>query len=215
VIGAQAALQLAQNRLSYAVLRAPADGVVTAIMADPGTVVAEGTPVLRLADSSAPEAEIFVPETVVSDLERQKATVTLWTRPDEPLRGRLREVSPSADPKLRTYTARFTIEDPPAWLALGMTASIALTSEAGAPLATLPASALADRGEGPAVWIVDPGTGRLTSQTVRVQAIRQDTALVTGVPDGAMVVTLGVQKLDPAARVRIAENRPGPDRRGE
>ena len=131
------------------------------------------------------------------------------------MQARLREVSPSADPKLRTYTARFTIEDPPAWLALGMTASVALTSEAAAPIATLPASALADRGEGPSVWIVDPATGRLTAQPVRIQAMRQDTVLVAGVPDGAMVVTLGVQKLDPAARVRIAENRPGPDRRAE
>ena len=65
-----------------------------------------------------------------------------------------------------------------------------------------------DRGAGPMVWVVDPPTGRLEPRPVSIRALQQDTTLVTGLRDGERVVALGVQKLDPAARVRIADTRP-------
>ena len=59
---------------------------------------------------------------------------------------RLREIAPAADPKLRTYAARFAIADPPPWLAYGMTATVRLAQDGGEALAAIPAAALADRG---------------------------------------------------------------------
>ena len=66
VISARAALQLARNRLDYAVLTAPRDGVITATLADPGTVVSEGQPVLRLAETGALEIHAYDQEDVVA-----------------------------------------------------------------------------------------------------------------------------------------------------
>ncbi len=208
VASARAALSLARNRLDYAELRAPADGVVTATLADPGTVVAEGQPVLRLAQIGAPEAEIQLPEQALPDAARPGATVTLWARPDLPLKATLRELAPAADGKLRTYSARYTIESAPDWLALGMSATLHLPGADNAAIAVLPAAALLDRGQGPMVWEVR-GAGKLVSQPVQVRRLQQDRVVVTGLQDGAMVVSMGAQKLDPAAQVRIADVRPG------
>ncbi len=207
VASARAALALARNRLDYATLRAPSDGLVTAALADPGTVVGEGQPVLRLAEAGAPEAEIQLPEQVLPDATRPGATVTLWARPDLPLKATLRELSPSADGKLRTYSARYTIADPPAWLALGMSATLHLPGADDAAIATLPASALIDRGDGAMVWTVKD-EGKLIARPVHVRRMQQDRVVVTGLENGDMVVALGAQKLDPAARVRIADERP-------
>ncbi len=204
---ARAALALARNRLDYAVLKAPADGVITAILADPGTVVADGQPVLRLAQSATLEVELALPESALPDAAAP-ATVTLWANPTVPLHASLREVAPAADPKLRTYTARYTIKSPPDWLAIGMTATLTLAAPAGETLARLPSAAVTDRGAGPMVWIVDPPTGRIEPRPVTIRALQQDTTLVTGLREGERVVALGVQKLDPAARVRIADTRP-------
>ncbi len=126
VTSARAALALARNRLDYAELRASADGVVMAALADPGTVVSEGQPVLRVAEAGPPEAEIALPEQVLPDAARPGATVTLWARPDLPLHASLRELAPSAGGKLRTYVARYAIADAPPWLALGMSATLHL-----------------------------------------------------------------------------------------
>jgi hypothetical protein len=141
------------------------------------------------------------------DATRAGATVTLWARPDLPLKATLRELAPAAGGKLRTYAARYTIESPPAWLALGMSATLRLPGADSAAIATLPAAALIDRGQGPMVWAVkDEGT--LISRPVQVRRLQQDRVVVTGLRDGEMVVALGAQKLDPAARVRVSDVRP-------
>ena len=208
VASATAAVALARNKLDYATLLAPADGIVTAVLADPGTVVAEGAAVFRVADATQPEAEISLPESAVAAARGAAATVTLWARPDVALPVTLRELSPQAEAKLRTYAARFSIADPPDWIALGMTATVHMATGADAKVATLPATALIDRGDGARVWTVDPASGRLTATAVSVQRLTQDRALVAGLRDGDLVVSLGVQKLDPAAKVRIADIRP-------
>ena len=66
----------------------------------------------------------------------------------------------------------------------------------------VPAAALADRGQGPIVWVIDGTT--VTARPVKIVALRQDRALVTGVAPGETIVALGGHKLDPAAKVRIA-----------
>ena len=209
VASAEAALQLARNRVDYAVLRAPQDGVVIATLADPGTVVAEGAPVLRLAEAGAFEAEIALPESALPDLAAAQARVGFWARPDIRLAARLRELAPQADPQLRTYTARFSIDDPPDWVALGMTATVTLSGNGGGlPVADLPAAALTDRGDGPMVWTVDAQSGRLSAHPVKIQALHDTTARVSGLEEGALVVSIGVQKLDPALKVRVADIRP-------
>ncbi len=208
VASANAALSLARNKLDYAVLRAPAAGTVTAALVDPGTVVAEGQPVLRVAEAGALEAEVALPESMLPDAAREGASVSLWARPDIRIAARLRELSPTADPRLRTYTARYTLADPPDWIAIGMTATVQLASGGGAPVANLPSAAISDRGDGPMVWVVDPQSGTITARRVGLMGLRQDHTLVSGLKDGELVVGMGVQKLDPAARVRVADIRP-------
>jgi RND family efflux transporter MFP subunit len=207
VTSARAALSLARNQLDYADLKAPADGVVTAALADPGTVVSEGQAVLRLAEAGAVEAEIQLPEQALPDAARPGATVTLWARPDLSLKASLRELAPTADGKLRTYAARYSIENPPSWLALGMSATLHLPGVEHAGTATLPASALIDRGQGPMVWAVEDA-GKLVPRPVQVRRLQQDRVVVSGLHDGEMVVALGAQKLDPGAQVRISDQRP-------
>jgi RND family efflux transporter MFP subunit len=210
VASARAALTLARNRLDYAELRAPSDGVVTSVLTDPGTVVSEGQPALRLAESGEAEAEVALPEAAVADA-RDHATVTFWARPDVVLNAHLRELSPSADAKLRTYTARYTLEGAPDWVAYGMTATVRLDAPGAEAVAALPAAALTDCGKGPMVWVVSPDGGTPEPRPVSVRSLRQDRALVSGLKDGELVVALGVQKLDPAARVRVADIRSMPE----
>lgn len=202
VEAARAALDLARNRLAHAVLHAPADGVVTALLADRGTVVAEGQPVVRLAEAGALEVEVQLPETALADAAAAGAEVSLWAHPGVAMPARLRELAAAASPGLRTYAARFTLEAPPPWIAIGMSATLAVRPKLPEGLASVPAAALADRGQGPILWAIN-GDG-VTARPVRIVSLREDRALVTGVAAGETVVALGVHKLDPAARVRVA-----------
>jgi RND family efflux transporter MFP subunit len=208
VASARAALALARNKQGYAVLVAPAAGVVTATMADPGAVVSEGEAVMRLAQRGTLEAEVGLPETAIEAARRASVTIDVWSHPEGTLRGTLRELSPTADARLRTYTARFTIPDAPDWLAQGMSVTVHLSQTGNEPVARLPLAAVTDRGAGPMVWLVSADGGDISARPVRVVALRADQALVSGLADGDLVVSLGVHRLDPHARVRVADMQP-------
>ncbi|MEZ5787351.1 MAG: efflux RND transporter periplasmic adaptor subunit [Xanthobacteraceae bacterium] len=203
--GRAATLDLARNQLGYAELKADADGVITATLAEPGQVVAVGQAVARLARHGEREALVALPETWLAEARDAKATVRLWSEPDRSFAAKLRELSPQADPATRTYAARFTLTDADDTVALGMTATVELVRAAERPSIKLPLSAVLNRGEGPSVFVVgDAGT--LALRKVRVASFNEETAFVTdGLRAGETVVTLGVQKLAPGAKVRTVE----------
>jgi RND family efflux transporter MFP subunit len=202
---ARRALDLARNQLTYSDLKADAEGVITATLAEPGQVVAIGQPVARLAHKGEKEALVSLPEGFLAEARKAKAAVRLWADRDRSFAAHLRELSPQADPATRTYAARFTIDDADDAVAFGMTATVALTEDSDAKIARLPLSAILNRGTGPSVFEVDRN-GALMLRPVTVSSYTEDTALVTsGVTDGDRVVTLGVQKLEPGLKVRTIE----------
>src|SRR5499433_238448 len=199
---ARRALDLARNQLTYADLKADADGVITATLAEAGQVVAIGQPVARLAHHGEKEAVVALPETWLNEARKSKALVRLWADRERSFEARLRELSPQADAATRTYAARFTIENADEAVAYGMTATVTLMQAADAKVAKLPLSAILNRGAGPLVYVVD-ASRTLTLRPVTVASFAEDAALVThGIADGEEVVTLGVQKLEPGLKVR-------------
>jgi len=204
---ARRALDIAQHQLGYASLRADADGVITATLAEAGQVVAVGQGVLRLAHRGDKEAVIALPETWLGEARSAEASVRLWSDPDRSFKAHLRELSPQADAATRTYAARFTIEDAGDSVALGMTSTVTLSPGTTSKVARLPLSAVLNRGGGPFVYLVDDG-GALVQRNITVASFNEHTAVVTaGVADGDRVVTLGVQKLEAGLRVRTVEVR--------
>jgi RND family efflux transporter MFP subunit len=199
---ARRALELARNQLGYADLKADADGVITATLAEPGQVVAIGQAVARLAHRGEKEAVVALPETWLGEARRSAATVRLWSDRDRSFGAHLRELSPQADPATRTYAARFTIDRADDTVAFGMTATVTLSHAADVRVARLPLSAILNRGTGPSVYLVDEESA-LQLRPVTVASFTEDTALVTGgLRDGDKVVTLGVQKLEAGLAVR-------------
>jgi RND family efflux transporter MFP subunit len=204
---ARRTLDLARNQLAYADLKADADGVITATLAEAGQVVAIGQPVARLAHRGEKEALVALPETWLGEARNAKATVRLWSDHDRSFAARLRELSPQADPATRTYAARFTILDADDSVAFGMTATVTLTHGNDTPVVRLPLSAILNRGSGASVYAVDHG-GALVLRPVAVASFTEQEALVTaGLKDGEQVVTLGVQKLEAGLKVRAVDTR--------
>jgi RND family efflux transporter MFP subunit len=204
---AQRALDLAGNQLAYAELRADADGVITATLAEPGQVVGIGQAVARLAHRGEMEAVVALPETWLGEARASIAKVRLWAGPERQFGAHLRELSPQADAMTRTYAARFTIDDPAETVALGMTATVTLAHPADAMFAKLPLAAVLNRGTGPSVYVVDE-SGALELRPVTVASFTGETALITsGVSIGERVVTLGVHKLDAGQKVRAIDHR--------
>jgi RND family efflux transporter MFP subunit len=206
LIKAERAVTLAHDALSYATLKADADGTVTGIMAEPGQVVASGAPIVRLAHSGEKEASVAIPEALVERARSADARAEFWALPGMSLRTSLRELSPNADPATRTYEARYSLKNAPASVALGMSASVRLAGD-DEKLARAPLGAILDQGDGPIVWIVDETTGAVSPSKVNIVAYDNESALIAGgAPEGALIVALGAHKLDPSQKVRVVRH---------
>lgn len=203
VDAAQAALRGHANQASYSALVSDIDGVVTAVEAEAGQVVAPGTPVVRVARTGEKEVVIGVPEGRVEAIRRSgDVTVRLWAEPGRAIRGRIREISPVADPLTRTYAVKVALPDAPQAAGLGMTASVQFAARSDTPQVRLPLSALLQKGEGTAVWLVEQGRARLVP--VAIAGVSGNELLVSsGVRPGQTVVTAGVHQLKEGQKVRI------------
>ncbi len=199
---AERAVQLDRNRLGYARLVAGADGVVTAVSAEPGQVVAAGEAVVTLAPLGEREIEVFVPESRLAAVDGASATVRLWAGGRD-YAARLREVAPRADALSRTYRARYALLDADEAVRFGMTATLSLTKGDPAPVALLPATAILDEGEGPAVFVIGDDGRTLRKRAVTLARFGDGSVTVSsGLEDGERVVTLGTAKLQDGETVR-------------
>jgi RND family efflux transporter MFP subunit len=203
---AQRSVELTNNSLSYATLVADTRGVVTATLIDPGQVVASGQTAIRVARFAEKEAVVAIPETLVSRAKEGVASVTLWSEPNRKYAAKLREIAPAADPATRTYLAKFSLPDAGDEVSLGMTATLTLADPETMRVARLPLSALFSAGGDPSLYIVDD-KGELALEPVAVKSYESNDVVITGgVSEGAKVVVLGVQKLDPAQKVRVVSS---------
>jgi RND family efflux transporter MFP subunit len=201
---ARSQLASAENNLAYTELRADAPGVVTAVQAEVGQVLAQGQGVVKVARTDELEILVGVPEHRLKVVrEAETASFELWSDPGHRYAARLRELSPSADPMSRTFPARFSVIEPPSFIGLGMTATLAFERPDAAPVAEVPLSAIFQRGTQPAVWVVDRESGAVTLRPVTIARWRDDTAaIVSGVKDGEIIATAGVHKLEPGQKVK-------------
>jgi RND family efflux transporter MFP subunit len=203
---AERSVDLTKNSLSYATLEADTRGVVTATLVEPGQVVASGQTAIRVARFAEKEAVVAIPETLLGRAKDGVATVSLWSEPDKKYTAKLREVAPSADAATRTYLAKFSLPDADDHVSLGMTATLTLADPATERVARLPLSALFSEGGDPSLYVVDDA-GDVALKPVQVKSYESNDVVISGgLDEGAKIVVLGVQKLDPAQKVRVVSS---------
>lgn len=202
VAAARAAASQAANQVAYGVLTAPHAGVITALEAEAGQVLAAGQTVARIARPDEIEVAVSVPEHRLRDFRGAAAyEVHLWSAPGRAYAARLRELAPVADPATRTYAARVALTNEDRRLAIGMTAELRMRgARAGAP--RLPVSALFHRDGVPAVWVV--ADDRVELVAVTTGAVEgNEVAITSGIEPGQRIVTAGVNRLAPGQRVTL------------
>ena len=205
------------NQENYTQLRADADGVVTAIEAEPGQVLEQGQTVLRLAQDGARDAVFAVPEDLVGQLRvGQEVAVRPWGGAAEgaaKLRATVRDIAASADPVTRTFTVKAALSGSPL-PPLGATLTVYPSAFAprGVQALRLPTSALWAQGQQTAVWVFDAASSTVRAQVIEVAQVDGNEVLVrAGLQAGAQVVATGVHVLAPGQKVSIYQAKTAPE----
>jgi len=195
----------ASENLGYTDLKADYDGVITAVGGNAGQVVSAGQMVVRLARPGEREAVFNVAEGAFKSPPKDPTVeVDLVSNPEIKATGKVRYVSPQADPETRTYTVRVSLPDAPPQMRLGanVIGSVMLGQERSV---AIPGSALFQKDGQPAVWLVDKD-GAVGLKPITVLRYEGDAVVVgNGIAQGDVVVTAGVQKLLPGQKVRIMQ----------
>lgn len=194
---AQAQLETAKDAVSFTELRADADGVITARNAEVGQVAQAAQVVFTLAHDGPRDAVFDVVETLFLGREIEPSvTVKLLSDPARQADARVREVSPTIDPSTGTVKVK---------LSLNSNTSMPL----GAPVAgsfrykplsmiQLPWSAMTSKGGMPAVWVVDPGSSKISLRAIEVEGYQTNSFTIkTGVSAGDIIVSEGTKFLRP------------------
>lgn len=209
---ARAQAQVQRNQASYATLLATGAGVVTAVEAEPGTVVAAGTPIVRLAIDGPRDVVFAVPEdgaAAMRALVGRPGAVQVRVGSDPATRpATVREVAASADPATRTFLAKADIGNAP--VQLGQTAAVLLPLPRTDGVIRVPLTAIvrgADDGRS-AAWVVDKASMTVRRVPVTVRgADGNDVVVAEGLEPGQEIVTAGVHVLSPGQRVRFYDAR--------
>jgi RND family efflux transporter MFP subunit len=213
---AQAQLSVQANQSGYAALTADVSGVVTAVEAEPGMVLAAGTPVLRLAHDGPREAWFAVPEDRAEALRALQGRsgrlqVRLWGDDARTWPATVREIAAAADPVTRTFlvkadlgrapvrlgqTATVTVSDPAAQPASPVSAGSPATAAAASAGASAPASRRSTTGFTLPLTAVFEQRGASTVWVLdRAQMVVQPRAVTVAGADGSnrIVVAAGLQ----------------------
>jgi len=215
IASAHARVRVTEEAIENANVRAPFDGVVIKKRAEVGETVSpfgvqgqasrEGGAIATIADLAELEVQTEVSENSVAKLSAgMPAEITLQAYQDQPYKGRLRQIFPSADRAKAIVEVRVSILNPDTHVKPEMTASVTFqepgagrgrsgaATESGPPAATppvvlAPKRAISQQGGASVVWVVSNGLSARRVVTLGAERIDQ-VEIKSGVVPGEVVV---------------------------
>lgn len=216
---AEGDLDKAKDDLSYTQLKAPFDGIVSAIYVENHEQVRAKQGAVRLIDSAEREMEINIPEKYISTLlgkaEKLNFAVHLDAFPGKTFTASVKEIGTEASSTTQTYPVTLTIENIPLELSLlaGMSGKAILEvplkeGKFAKPVFKVPNSAVfTDDLNRTFVWVVDPSAHTVHKKGVTLSKSGQgDFSLIEkGLSPGDFVVTAGASFLSEGQKVKLAK----------
>jgi RND family efflux transporter MFP subunit len=216
---AKSEVDKASDDLSYTLLKAPFDGIISAIYVENYEQVRAKQPALRLLDSDEREMEINIPERhiglFIKDASHITFTVKLDAFPDEQFNASVKEMGTETSSSTQTYPVTLSIKDiPPGISLLAGMSGIAIFkdpyTQASKRLIKLPKSAISTDANGPFVWTVDPQSEKVKKVTVKLEnGTTGDFVMVkSGLNVGDWVVVAGTSFLSEGQKVKLTQDQP-------
>lgn len=151
----ESAIDEARLRLSDYEVRAPIAGRILTRPVDPGQVVDVKTEIFQLGSSAAPDVECEIDETLAGKIQLgMPARLSLASRPEVIMSGRVTFVAPRVDPATGGQTVRISFLANPGDVPPGQTVDVNIIVEKRLAAIAIPRSAILRSREQPAIAVV-------------------------------------------------------------
>ncbi len=158
-------------------LIAPFDGVISAKLADSGSLASPGTPILKLESTDVFRVDIIIPESFIQSIAlSQPVSVSIPSSGSRVFEGTVRAISPAADASSRSFMVQVALPFDPT-IRSGMFSRVTLARGNQKKL-LIPASAVIHQGQLTGIFLLD------ADWIARFRILR------TGRTSGAMVEAL-------------------------
>lgn len=208
---AQAALALAETRLSKMELRAPFDGVAGLRGVSVGAFVNVGTPIANLEKIDVLKVDFKIPEIHLGTVKAgQKVEITVDAYPDRTFEGEIYAINPLVDVNGRALQLRARLNNADQVLRPGLFARVLVKGTTEREAVFVPEAAVLPRGEDTFVYVVD-GKQAVERRVKLGQRGNAEVEVLEGLTPNATIVTAGQHKLRDGVTVDIApsDNRTG------
>ncbi len=203
---AQAGLRKAQDERDFAQLKPDFAGVVSAVNAEVGQVVAAGQSVVTVARPDVREAVVDVPDMVAETVRTgDPFLIFLQADPRVQAEGHVREVAPQADSATRLRRVKITLDQASGAFRLGTTITALRSNGNGKKQMILPLTALLEQDGGTFVWVADPQSSTVQRKPVQVQSRTDTDFTATGLEDGQLIVRAGIHSLQDGQKVKLPQ----------
>jgi RND family efflux transporter MFP subunit len=210
VAAAEANVARLNEVLSYRVVKAPFDGVITLRNVDTGTLVVSGTTLIyRIAQTGMLRAYVNVPQASASSVHQgQAASLSVSSLPGRRFAGTVARTANALDPSSRTMLVEVEVPNKDGSLFPGMYAQVDLSSSQAGRSVSIPPEALIFRADGTQVAMVHP------DHTIHLQKVTvgrdygNKLEIVQGLQEGDTIVanpgdsTQEGVKIEPVAQER-------------
>ena len=204
-------LDLQERQLRFNEIRAPVDGIVTAVRFEVNEVIQAGAPLVELSAGEDIEMQVGVPEGHIARIRiGEPVRVRFSALPGEEFAARVREISWALDAS-STYPVRVRLDAPSPSIRPGMAGDAEFRFVSGGredPL-VVPIKAVGEDAGGRYVFVIgeaDEGVGTVQRRPVRVGSLVADGFVVEeGLAEGELVATAGLGSLMNGMKVRLLQ----------
>lgn len=193
----------------YLTIRAPVTGVITSRMADPGTVVSPGTPILKLAELDRMRVQANISAADLGKIGVGTPLTAVAAGNSIPITARVTSILPAANEATRTSVVEAVIPNPGQRLLPGEFLTLQFHGQAAKRTLIAPVTAIVSMSQatgssqgtdGNGIWTAVDGTAHLVSVTLGATNGTNQQVL-SGLKEGDLIIVGGGEGLTEGAAI--------------
>ncbi|MFS8368526.1 efflux RND transporter periplasmic adaptor subunit [Acetobacter oryzifermentans] len=200
---AKEAEKLAESQEQQSMVRAPEDGIIIKVSAQPGALAGVGSEIIVMAAGN-PEIDVELYDSKSVNIgEQAKITIIGDTHPIV-VKGEVVRISPYFDPDTKVRHARLALKNPLP-IPLNTSVFVTLLPEQVKNFVRVPLTAIFYTKNMPLVWVVSKNKQHIEEQNIRIVSLKGQDAIVTGLLPEQLVVSSGPDLLQHEDLVKIVQ----------